>query len=78
MAGSKRVSGEKSSLCDGRDSSLWKDSIGCRNAELIWLEISQRSDRRVEPSICKLANKESEPGARAMPAICFRWFDFEA
>ena len=62
----------------GMDSGLWKDSIGCSNAELIWLEISLRSDRRVEPSICKLANKESEPEARAMPAICFRWFDFEA
>ena len=34
-AGSDRVSGDKSLLCDGRNSSLWKDSIGCRNPELI-------------------------------------------
>ena len=54
------------------------EGLRCRNAELIWLEISQCSDRIVEPSICKLANNESEPGARAMPAICFKWFDFEA
>ena len=36
------------SMCYGRNSSLWKDSIGCRNPELIWLVISW-SDRRAEP-----------------------------
>ena len=89
-AGSDRVSGDRSSLWNGmRDSSLWKDSIGYRNTELISLTISC-SDRRAELSICKFANKGSEPGARAMSAIhltalhhwlglvCFRWFTFEA
>ena len=48
----------------------WKDSIGFRNAELIWLAICCL-DRRAEPSNFKLANKEFGPGARAMPAIHF-------
>ena len=68
-AGSDRVSGDRSSLWNGmRDSSLWKDSIGYRKTELISLTISC-SDRRAEASICKLANKGSEPGARVMSAI---------
>ena len=67
-AGSDRVSGDKLSLCDVRNSSLWKDSIGCRNPELIWLPISW-SDRRAEPRPISWRTKGSEPGARAMSAI---------
>ena len=46
-AGSDRDSCDKSSLCDGRDSSLWKDSIFVGMQRLIWLAISW-SDRRAE------------------------------
>ena len=67
-AGSDRVSGDKSSLCDGRNSSLWKDSIGCRNPELIWLAISW-SDRRAEPRSISWQTKglsqEREPCQRS-------------
>lgn len=42
--------------------------ISGRNAKSIRLAISCLG-RGVEPSICKLARKESESGARAMPAI---------
>ena len=67
-AGSDRVSSDKSSLCDGRNSSLWRDSIGCRNPELIWLAISW-SDRRAEPRSISWQTKglsqEREPCQRS-------------
>jgi len=67
-AGSDRVSGDKSSVCDRRNSSLWKDSIGCRNPELIWLAISW-SDRRAEPRSISWQTKglsqEGEPCQRS-------------
>ena len=46
-AGTDRRSGDKSSLCDGRDSSLWKRSIGCWNPGLIWLTISCSDKQRL-------------------------------
>ena len=68
--GSDRVSGDKSSLWEGRHSSLWKDSIGCRNAEFDLagnVLVIQKSGT----SIGKLANKGSYPEARTMSAIHF-------
>ena len=47
-AGSDRGSGDKSSLWNGRDLSLWKDSIFVGMQSLIWLAISW-SDRRAKP-----------------------------